>query len=253
MEHPVRSGANAFYLACEQGHDEVAKWLSDERGTETSTVGASGLNVLEAACRCDRLNVVRWLVESKGMRPTQACEPNHTRSGGSPPPKHFSQNVAATWLRTWRHRNVLMTMGFERKLIVDVLADVAESDDVGKSLLQSSASSLSGDAVTLSRYDQQLQAAAELLVNRPAKRSHCQELQVRHQLLCWAACGHDRLGSADINPDVMESIALAVMDSPRTWLQLGRPKDSTLPWRDAELSAIEQLVSNVMKAQRHCV
>ena len=58
----METGATAAYLASQEGHLEVLRYLIDEGGASVKILSFDGMSCLHAAAQMGHLGVVKWLV-----------------------------------------------------------------------------------------------------------------------------------------------------------------------------------------------
>ncbi len=58
----METGATATYLASQEGHLEVLRYLVEEGGASVKILSYDGMSCLHAAAQMGRLGCVKWLV-----------------------------------------------------------------------------------------------------------------------------------------------------------------------------------------------
>lgn len=64
----VDSGATAAYLACQEGHLEVLRYLVEEGGASLQVLASDGMSCLHAAAQMGQLHCIQWLVSVSRLR-----------------------------------------------------------------------------------------------------------------------------------------------------------------------------------------
>jgi len=62
VNHQVDSGATAVYVACQEGHEDIARHLVDEAGASLKLRCYDGMSCLHAATQSGRQHLLQWLV-----------------------------------------------------------------------------------------------------------------------------------------------------------------------------------------------